>query len=91
MLGEVFVSYKEWMCVNGFLRKEWRNKAGYLNRESGPAEICYEPDGSIEWEAFHIAGEYLGRDKRGFWRLWEILDERQRQDPDILKYLARFS
>jgi hypothetical protein len=64
---------------------------GKLHRESGPAYIRYNTDGSIDLEEFHIAGEFLGIDNEGFWKLWERLDERQRQAPNILKYLARYS
>jgi len=73
------------ICLEQF----WVN--GFLHRESGPAYIRYNTDGSIDWEEFHIAGEFLGIDNEGFWKLWERLDERQRQAPNILKYLARYS
>ena len=85
------MSYKEWEDLCGFLRKEWRNELGQLHRDSGPAIISYDLDGSIECEVFYISGKLLGSDKEGFWALWEILDEDGRQAPDILKYLARFS
>jgi len=70
----------EIFCVNGL-----------LHRENGPAQICYYPDGSIEYEEFYSAGKYLGRNKRGFWKLWETLTEVERNNPSILKYLARYS
>jgi hypothetical protein len=113
------LNYKEWIGINGLLHKEWRNEAGSLHREdgpaqinyyrdgsieweefhiagkihrkSGPAQICYHPDGSIDWVFFYVSGEYLGRNKRGFWALWDRLDEEGRQAQDILKYLARYS
>ena len=85
--GPAYIRYN----LNGSIEWEQFDIAGKLHRESGPAYIHYNHDGSIDWEEFHIAGEYLGRDKGGFWALWEILDERQRQAPDILKCLARYS
>jgi hypothetical protein len=67
----------------------------YLNgknhRYSGPAQISYNRDGSIEWKSFYIKGKHLGDEEKGFWALWERLDEEGRQDPDILKCLARYS
>jgi hypothetical protein len=119
MLGEIFMIYKEFKDPYGFLSKEWRNNAGELHREDGPAEICYNAngsirhqafylngsisrkdgpayiyhklDGSIDHEAFYVSGKFLEIDKVGFWRLWEILNEVERQAPDILKCLARYS
>lgn len=85
------MSYIEWEDLDRFFNKEWRNESGYLHREDGPSRVHYNPDGSIKWEEFHIAGNFLGRDKRGFWNLWEILDEEQRQAQDILKCLSRYS
>ena len=64
---------------------------GVYHRYSGPAYICYNLDGSIEWEHFYVDGELLGDDKKGFWALWERLDEEGRRAPDILKCLARYS
>lgn len=85
------MSYKEWKDGGGFLYKEWGNESYRFHRDSGPAYICYYPDGSIHWEAFYVAGKFLGREKEGFWALWEILTEVERQAPSILKYLARYS
>jgi hypothetical protein len=85
------VTYREWGDHNGYFRKEWRNELCQLHREDGPAYICYNPDGSIYWEEFYIAGKLLGYDKYGFWKLWERLNEEGRQAPDVLKYLARYS
>lgn len=75
----------------GGLYKEWKNEKGNYNREDGPAKIRYYPDGSINWEAFYLDGNYLGSNKKGFWRLWDRLDEERRQAPSLLKYLARYS
>jgi hypothetical protein len=147
MLGEVFMSYKEYKDVDGYLHKQWRNKLGEHHREDGPAHICYNPNGSINSQSFYInghfhredgpanilydsygnicyegffrygrhhsemgaaqiwynrdgsineeffcfKGEHLGKDNVGFWRLWEILNEVERQAPAILKFLARYS
>jgi hypothetical protein len=50
------VSYREWIGINSLLCKEWRNEAGSLHREDGPAQICYYSDGSIKWEKFCVNG-----------------------------------
>jgi len=57
MLGEVFVSYKEWKNCDGFLIKEWTDKTGYLHRIDGPAKIYNYPCGSIFTEIYRIHGE----------------------------------
>jgi len=113
------VSYREYRISDGSSYKEWRNELGLFHREDGPAQICYNPDGSIGWEEFcmdgeyhresgpaliyynldgsieigyfYVAGELLGDDEEGFWALWEKLTEVQRQAPDILRYLSRYS
>ena len=54
MLGEVFVSHKEWKDIDGCIHKEWRNDAGELHREDGPAEIHYYYEGPIRLEAFFV-------------------------------------
>jgi antitoxin component YwqK of YwqJK toxin-antitoxin module len=72
-------------------KQEYFIVAGKLHRDSGPSRIDYYPDGSIYHEEFRLAGKYLGKNKIGFWALWERLDEEKRQAPDILKYLARYS
>ena len=64
---------------------------GEYHRESGPAYIHYNLDGSINHEAFYVSGKFLGNDKKGFWALWGMLSEVERQAPDILKCLARYS
>ena len=64
---------------------------GNPHRNSGPAKIWYNPDGSIELESFWISGNLIGKGKEGFWKLWERLNKMERQAPDILKCLARYS
>jgi hypothetical protein len=64
---------------------------GFSHSELGPADIYYLPDGSIVWEDFYLNGEFLGRDKKGFWALWDNLTEDKRNNPELLKCLARFS
>ena len=64
---------------------------GNCHRLDGPAQIGYFGDGSIHWEEFWIAGEFLGEDEFGFWKLWDILTEEDRQAPALLKYLMRYS
>jgi antitoxin component YwqK of YwqJK toxin-antitoxin module len=64
---------------------------GKPHRELGPAVIYYNGDGSIEIEEFWLQGECIGIEKKGFWALWDNLTEEQRKNPELLKYLARFS
>lgn len=51
------MSYKEYRISNGYFYKEWRNELGLFHREDGPAQIWYNPDGSIHWEEFYINGD----------------------------------
>ncbi len=83
--------YVEWKDYFGCLHKEWKNEDGELHREDGPAYIRYYPTGSINWEAFYLDGTIIGFGKKGFWKLWDRLDEEKRQAPGLLKYLARYS
>ena len=113
------MSYEETKFRDGFFQRQWKNEAGKLHREDGPAYIHYSPDGSIQIEHFCLNGvqhrelgpayiryypdghiyeelfylhqEYLGRNDEGFWKLWSRLTDEQRQKPELLKYLARFS
>jgi antitoxin component YwqK of YwqJK toxin-antitoxin module len=64
---------------------------GKPHRELGPAFVSYNSDGSIEREDFHLNGDFLGYDKKGFWALWSRLTDDKRNNPEILKCLARFS
>ncbi len=64
---------------------------GQYHRKDGPAEIRRNKVGSIDYEEFWIDGKFLEIDKVGFWMLWGRLTEVERQAPDILKYLARYS
>jgi antitoxin component YwqK of YwqJK toxin-antitoxin module len=57
MFGEVIMSYEELEYFDGSFRREWKNGAGKLHREDGPAVICYYPDGSIKQEYFYINGK----------------------------------
>lgn len=54
------MSYKEWIGSFGCLNREWRNEAGKLHKEGGPAHIIYEVDGSIDCEIFYI-NDYVSR------------------------------
>jgi antitoxin component YwqK of YwqJK toxin-antitoxin module len=76
---------------DGSIKGEYFYLDGVLHRELAPAAIWYYPDGSIEVESFYLNGECLGRDKKGFWTLWDCLTEDKRRNPELLKYLARFS
>ncbi len=80
-----------WYYHDGSIRTEYFYLNGKCHRESGPAYTCYYPDGSIEDEWFYFNGNYIGSGKLGFWKLWDILCEDKRKNPEFLKYLARFS
>ena len=86
-LAPAVISYH----TDGYIIGEYFYLDGVLHRELGPAAIFYNPDGSIAWEEFYLNGEFLGREKKGFWALWDNLTEDKRKNPELLKYLARFS
>jgi hypothetical protein len=90
MLGEVFMSYEEIKHSDGSFRRQWWTEGGKPHREDGPAIIWYHSDGSILEEDFYFHG-YLGINDKGFWALWGRLTDEQRQKPELLKYLVRFS
>lgn len=64
---------------------------GLLHCKDGPATIKYDENKNVIFLFFSFEGKSLGSDKKGFWALWERLDEEGRQAQDILKCLARFS
>jgi hypothetical protein len=85
------MSYEEIEYYDGSFQREWMDEKGEYHREDGPASICYRSDGSIFEEDFYLHGKYLGENKEGFWALWDRLDEDKRNNPELLKYLVRFS
>ena len=85
------MSYNEIKFNNGSFKRSWRDENGKPHREDGPAIIWYRPDGSILEEDFYLNGKYLGQNKKGFWVLWDGLNEDERKNPEILKYMAKFS
>ena len=91
MLGEVFMNYEEIKHSDGSFRRVWWTEDGKPHREDGPAIIWYHSDGSILEEDFYFHGKYLGINDKGFWALWDSLTDEQRQKPELLKYLVRFS
>ena len=86
-LGPAIICY----YPDGSIEEEYFYLSGVKHREFGPAAIYYGPDGSIERECFHLNGDFLGYDKKGFWALWSRLTDDKRNNPEILKCLARFS
>jgi antitoxin component YwqK of YwqJK toxin-antitoxin module len=76
---------------DGSIRTEYFYLNGRLRRESGPAIVWYNSDGSISEGKFFLNGEFIGYNEEGFWALWGNLTEEQRKNPELLKYLARFS
>jgi hypothetical protein len=85
------MSYEEFKHSNGSFRREWRNVSHQYHREDGPAIISYHPDGSIKEEFFYLNEKFLGKDENGFWVLWDGLADDKRNNPELLKYLVRFS
>jgi hypothetical protein len=64
---------------------------GVIHRTTGPAIILYHSNDSLTKKEFWVEGKFLGIDKEGFFRLWDQLSEFERNNPEILKCLARFS
>ena len=75
---------------DGSIRTEYFYLNGRLHRESGPAYIHHNYNSSTKDEWFYFNGNYIGSGKRGFWKLWDILCEDKRKNPEFLKYLVRF-
>jgi antitoxin component YwqK of YwqJK toxin-antitoxin module len=76
---------------NGMIELEGFYRLGKQYRQSGPQSIGYYPDGSIKFEGFVFNGISLGKNKGGFWRLWDKINEDERKNPTLLKYLAKYS
>ena len=75
----------------GSIEWEYFYLNGVLHREFCPAQIWYNEDGSIRGVYFYLHGEYLGENKEGFWAIWDRLTDDKRKNPELLKYLVRFS
>jgi antitoxin component YwqK of YwqJK toxin-antitoxin module len=76
---------------DGSIKAEYFYINGKSHRELGPADIYYNGYGSIHDEWFYLDGKFFGSNKKGFWKLWDLLNHDQRQKPELLKYLAKFS
>jgi hypothetical protein len=85
--GPAIICYRS----DGSISSESFYFEGRPHRELGPAFVSYNSDGSIEREDFHLNGDFLGYDKKGFWALWSRLTDDKRNNPELLKCLARFS
>jgi hypothetical protein len=85
------MTYEVLKFPDGSFRKQSRNKKQEFHREDGPAIIWYYPDGLIHLEVFYLYGKFIGENKNGFWALWDRLDDKKRQNQELLKYLVRFS
>jgi antitoxin component YwqK of YwqJK toxin-antitoxin module len=71
------------LCIKHMIR-------GNEHKKDGPAVIYYNYDESISFEEFWVSGKFLGQGREGFWRLWDKLNEKERNSIDILKLLSRF-
>jgi antitoxin component YwqK of YwqJK toxin-antitoxin module len=76
---------------DGSIKAEYFYINGKPHRELGPADIYYNEYGSINDEWFYLDGRFFGLNKKGFWKFWDLLNHDQRQKPELLKYLAKFS
>ena len=85
--GPAIIKYNS----DGSIHLEIFYTKGRFHRESGPAYILYNYDGSVSLEEFRLNCKLLGKNKEGFWALWDNLTEDKRNNPEILKCLARFS
>lgn len=72
------------LCIKYMIR-------GNEHRKDGPAVIYYNYDESVSFEEFWVSGKFLGQGRLGFWRLWDKLNEKERNSIDILKLLSKFS
>jgi hypothetical protein len=68
--------------------KRWYKNDQY-HREDGPADISYDENGSIIYEAYYLTEKFFGTGKKGFWNFWEAISEKQRQNLTLLKHLLR--
>jgi len=55
---------------------------GQLHRADGPAIEWYS--GGKQW---YFNGKHLGHGDEGFWNLWNLLTDEQRNNTDLLYYL----
>jgi antitoxin component YwqK of YwqJK toxin-antitoxin module len=86
-LGPAVIRY----YPDGSIEEECFYINGVSHREFGPATVDYNADGSINQECFYINGEYMGSEECGFWNLWDKLTDDKRRNPELLKYLVKFS
>ena len=63
--------------------KRWFKDDQY-HREDGPAREY--ADGGTDW---YFNGKHLGSGTTGFWKLWDLLTDKQRGNPTLLRYLPR--
>jgi hypothetical protein len=77
---------------NGSVQLEQFFLNGIQQRLDGPAHIVYTQHGSINSEYFVISGRFIGPvSKITFWLLWDKLSDNQRNNPNILKLLSKYS
>ena len=57
---------------------------GKRHRTDGPA--AEHADGSKEW---WVDGRFLGYNDKGFWALWDVLDNTQRNNISLLMHLPK--
>lgn len=79
--GPSWILYRE----NGTMYAENYYNNGKLDRRDGPAEIYYSEDGSIDHQSFYILGRFFG----SFWEYFDNLNEKEKNNHNILKIMLR--
>jgi hypothetical protein len=85
------MKYSEYKNSIGDTYKVWEREKSDGATDIWTSRIIYNYDGSIRYEEFRKNNCYIGYNKIGFWAFWNILDDKFRQEPNILKCLLRYS
>ena len=75
---------------DGSVEREIFHVNGKVHREDGPAYIGYDDCGKVIYEEFWIYGSFIGYEINGFWSFWEALNEKQKENLNILKTMLRY-
>ena len=71
-------------CVVGLSNSKQWFKDDLLHREDGPAT-----EFSSGYQQWYLEGVHFGVGSNGFWNLWDQLTDKQRANPNLLRYLPR--
>ncbi len=75
---------------NGLIHFEEYYKHGARYRRDGPAIIVYGEDGKIMRETYCLT-PYIGTGKKGFWAFWDLLTEKEREHPNIVRLMVKYA